>query len=138
MKKRQRESARAFAFRATLCVALISPLAVLLASGVKAAPSPSPICQYEVTSGVDGIFPGDTDIGIHCDDCDTLVSLPFSFQLYDQTYNAVNVSSNGRLDFVIPNEPSGGVPNCLPAPSNVGRTTLLSSACGKTNAPILV
>ena len=28
-------------------------------------------------------------------------------QLYDQTFTSVNVSSNGRLDFVVPNEPGG-------------------------------
>src|SRR5207253_10841620 len=42
------------------------------------------------------------------------------FQLYDQTYSSVNVSSNGRLDFVVPNEPGGFITNCLPAPPNVG------------------
>src|SRR5256886_6861014 len=39
MKKRQNESARAFALRATFCVALIAASAVLLASSFKAAPS---------------------------------------------------------------------------------------------------
>ena len=51
-------------------------------------------------------MPGDTDIGNHTDDGDTFVALPFSFPLYDQTYNGVNVSSNGRLDFVCINEPN--------------------------------
>ena len=32
---------------------------------------------------------------------------PSPSQLYDQTYNGVNVNSNGRLDFVCINEPSG-------------------------------
>ena len=45
-------------------------------------------------------MPGDTDTGNHTDDGDTFVALPFSFSLYDQTYNGVNVNSNGRLDFV--------------------------------------
>src|ERR1043166_9455542 len=63
--------------------------------------------QYTITPGTDTIVPGTTDTGNHCDDCDTLISLPFNFQLYDQTYNSVNVSSNGRLDFVVVNEPGG-------------------------------
>ena len=76
--------------------------------------------QYVFTDGTDTIVPGDTDIGSHCDDCDTVVTLPFNFQLYDQTYSAVNVSSNGRLDFVTANEPGGYVTSCLPAPPNIG------------------
>ena len=40
--------------------------------------------------------------------------------LYGQTYNAVNVNSNGRLDFVVVNEPGGYLTSCLPAPPNVG------------------
>ena len=49
-----------------------------------------------------------------------MVTLPFSFQLYDQTFTGVNVSSNGRLDFVVANEPGGYITACLPAPPNVG------------------
>ena len=83
-------------------------------------PTPCPGDQYTIAEGTDPIVPGDTDIGSHCDDCDTVVALPFSFQLYGNTYNSVNVSSNGRLDFVTPNEPGGYVTNCLPAPANIG------------------
>ena len=79
-----------------------------------------PPSQYVITDGTDTIVPGDTDIGNHTDDGDTFVSLPFSFQLYDQSFNAVNVSSNGRLDFVTVNEPGGYVTACLPAPPNIG------------------
>jgi Bacterial Ig-like domain len=76
--------------------------------------------QYEITDGSDTIVAGTTDTGNHCDDCDTAVALPFPVQLYDQTYNSVNVSSNGRLDFVVANEPGGFITNCLPAPPNIG------------------
>ena len=47
-----------------------------------------PPSQYTITEGTDTIVPGDTDTGNHSDDGDTPVTLPFSFQLYDQTYNA--------------------------------------------------
>ena len=63
-------------------------------------------------------FRGTTDTGNHIDDGDTFISLPFSFSLYDQTYNGVNVNSNGRLDFVCINEPVGYQSACLPAPDN--------------------
>jgi hypothetical protein len=79
-----------------------------------------PPSQYTITDGTDTIVPGDTDVGNHCDDCNTPVTIPFPFQLYDQTYSSVNVSSNGRLDFVVPNEPGGFITNCLPAPPNIG------------------
>src|SRR5438128_2576453 len=75
--------------------------------------------QYTIAAGTDPIVPGTTDTGSHCDDCATLVALPFSFQLYDQTYTSVSASSNGRLDFVTVNEP-GFVTSCLPAPPNQG------------------
>jgi hypothetical protein len=45
------------------------------------------------------IVPGDTDIGNHCDDCTTTVALPFPYTLYDQTFNSVNLSSNGNAQF---------------------------------------
>jgi len=84
-----------------------------------ATPTGTPVgCQYTFTSGTDPIVPGDTDTGNHTDDGDTFVALPFSFSLYDQSYNAVNVSSNGRLDFVCINEPVGYLSTCLPAPDN--------------------
>jgi N-acetylneuraminic acid mutarotase len=93
---------------------------VLAACVPEPTPTPCPGDQYTITDGADTIVPGDTDTGSHCDDCDTVVTLPFAFQLYDQTFVAVNVSSNGRLDFVIPNEPGGFVTACLPAPPNIG------------------
>jgi hypothetical protein len=79
-----------------------------------------PPSQYTITDGADTIVPGDTDTGNHGDDVDTPVTIPFPFTLYDQTFTSVNVSSNGRLDFVVPNEPGGFTTNCLPAPPNIG------------------
>lgn len=51
------------------------------------------------TSG-NAIVPGTTDIGNHCDDCTTNVTLPFAYQFYDTFFNSVIVSSNGTLQFV--------------------------------------
>jgi hypothetical protein len=79
-----------------------------------------PPSQYVITDGADAIVPGDTDTGLHTDDGDTFVTLPFNFQLYNQTFSGVNVNSNGRLDFVTVNEPAGYITACLPAPPNVG------------------
>jgi N-acetylneuraminic acid mutarotase len=76
----------------------------------------SPCANYVTTPGTDTIVPGTTDIGNHTDDGDTFVALPFSFQLYNRTHNSVNVSSNGRLDLLIANDPGGFQTACLPAP----------------------
>jgi elongation factor P hydroxylase len=77
--------------------------------------------NYAISQIGGAIVPGTIDTGNHCDDCDTLISLPFPYTLYDQTFTSVNISSNGRLDFVTINEPGTGPLNrCLPAPPNVG------------------
>jgi hypothetical protein len=44
--------------------------------------------------------PGTTDTGNHCDDCITNIALPFSFQLYGNSYSSVNLASNGTAQFV--------------------------------------
>jgi hypothetical protein len=72
-------------------------------------------CQYTITPGTATIVPGVTDIGNHCIDCGTQISLPFPFVLYDQTFNTVTVSSTGRLSFACDNEPGYNMTSCLPA-----------------------
>jgi hypothetical protein len=87
-------------------------------------PTPTPtVCpgaNYTISQTSGTIALGTTDTGNHCDDCDTLVTLPFPFKLYDQTFSTVNVSSNGRLDFVTNNDPGGYLTSCLPAPPHNG------------------
>src|SRR5438094_4550407 len=66
-------------------------------------PTPTPTCaagQYVITTGVDPIVPGTTDIHSQCDDCMTTISLPFPFTLYGNSYNSVNLDSNGNAQFV--------------------------------------
>ena len=55
--------------------------------------------NYVVATATGTIVAGTTDTGNHCDDCLTTITLPFSYQLYDQTYTQAQVSSNGQLDF---------------------------------------
>jgi hypothetical protein len=60
-----------------------------------------------------GFFAGTVDIGNHCDDCSTPISLPFPVRLYGATYTSVNASSNGVLVFNgLPNNNFGN--GCLP------------------------
>jgi hypothetical protein len=58
-----------------------------------------PADHYTITQSSCSIVPGTTDIGNHGDDQVTTVSLPFAYTLYDQTYNSVNLSSNGNAQF---------------------------------------
>jgi len=59
------------------------------------------------------IVPGTDDTGNHCDDCSTSLSLPFPYQLYNQSFSSAFVTSNGQLDFSSP--PDAGPHNtCLP------------------------
>src|SRR6266550_3814348 len=62
--------------------------------------TPTPCIGPYVINQIGGsIVPGTTDIGNHGDDTVTTVALPFSYTLYDQTFNAVNLSSNGNAQF---------------------------------------
>jgi len=63
---------------------------------VQGCPSPD---HYTISQASCSIVPGTTDIGNHGDDQVTTVSLPFPYTLYDQTYNSVNLSSNGNAQF---------------------------------------
>jgi hypothetical protein len=54
---------------------------------------------FTTTTGA-SIVPGTTDIGNHCDDCTTMIALPFPVMFYNNTFaSGVSVSSNGRLGF---------------------------------------
>ena len=49
------------------------------------------------------IVPGTADIGNHCDDCVTQVSLPFQVPVYGAPYTSACVSSNGNIQFLTDN-----------------------------------
>jgi hypothetical protein len=68
--------------------------------------------HYDIAQIGGSIVPGTTDTGNHCDDCVTTIALPFAYSLYDQTYNAVNLSSNGTAQFTTLDNNWGNI--CLP------------------------
>jgi len=82
------------------------------------APSPTPTPTATVSScdtivqSAGTIVPGGNDIGSHCDNCVTTISLPFSFTLYDHTFNSINLSSNGNAQFTTTDSAFTNV--CLP------------------------
>jgi len=65
---------------------------------VQGCPPPD---HYVITQIGGSIVPGTTDTGNHGDDVVTTVVLPsgFSYTLYDQTFNSINLSSNGNAQF---------------------------------------
>lgn len=73
--------------------------------GVSVAPPAAPLSAvqsyYAIISDTASIVTGTNDIGNNCDDCTTLVSLPFTVSPYNILhYSAARVSSNGNVQFV--------------------------------------
>lgn len=78
------------------------------------APQPTECANYVSTTGTGTIAPGTLDIGNHCDDCSTFITLPFQIQLYGQSFTNAYVSSNGVLEFGSSDFAFGNAP--LPVP----------------------
>ncbi len=82
-----------------------------------ASPTPTPtqcvIDNYQISQSTGNITPGQNDIGNHCNDCATGLNLPFPVRVYGETYNSLNVSSNGNLQFNSANPNANN--SCLPA-----------------------
>src|SRR5205807_158730 len=79
-----------------------------------ATSTPTPVCtpNYTITARSGARLPGKTDIGNHCDDCNNNIALPFPVTPYNQTFNSVNASSNGNLQFL--SNDSTFTNTCLP------------------------
>src|SRR5947207_692504 len=68
--------------------------------GAGTSAGPTTQLGYHITQGLGAtLVPGVTDTGNHCDDCATLITLPFPFRLYDRTFTTASVISNGRVAF---------------------------------------
>ena len=67
------------------------------------SPTPTATCAaggYTTTTGTGTITPGGTDIGNHCDDCTTDITLPFPVSVYgNPPVTAVAVGSDGDIHF---------------------------------------
>ena len=73
---------------------------VLTPSLTRAANCPGPDSFGNSCADVSREYiPGVNDVGNHCDDCTTLVELPFTFTFYGTNYDEARVSSNGNLQF---------------------------------------
>ena len=85
-------------FTQALCGTATTTPSATPTTGTTATPTAT-VCASGWVTGTASIIPGTDDTGNHCDDCVTNVTLPFSFQFYDQTFTSVNVVSNGNLQF---------------------------------------
>ena len=70
---------------------------------------PDPTCTPSYTFALGGtpFVSGVTDIGNHCDNCGTAITLPFPVSLYGQTFMTATAGSNGQLTFGTPYDDSG-------------------------------
>jgi hypothetical protein len=82
--------------------------ALVLTAGMAYGQCPN----YFIQQGSGTIEPGFNDIGNHGDDQTVAVFLPFDFTFYGQTYNALNVCSNGWASFTSANTAYSN--GCLP------------------------
>jgi hypothetical protein len=76
-----------------------APVATATATATPTATPVQTCCQYLPTSGTGTITPGIIDTGNHCDNCLTLVTLPFPVTFYNSSFSQAYVSSNGNLQF---------------------------------------
>jgi len=89
------------------------PVATATATATPTATAVQTCCQYITTSGTDTIVPAITDTGNHCDNCLTLITLPFPVTFYNSTFTEADVSANGNLQFTS-NDPYLGTSCPLP------------------------
>lgn len=62
--------------------------------------TPTPQClNYLTTTGTGTIVPGTSDVGLHCIDCTTTITLPFAYTMYEQTFITATVSTKGNIQF---------------------------------------
>jgi hypothetical protein len=52
-------------------------------------------CNYTFSQSSGEFVRGEVDIGNHCRECSTFISLPFPVSIYGQTYTSVAPGSNG-------------------------------------------
>ena len=89
--------------------------------------------NYAYTVGTGSIVPGTADTGNHTDDDSTVITLPFSYTLYDHELHHVTVGSNGHLTFGTVNNAFSAT--CMPQATTTYaifpyRTDQCTGACG--------
>ncbi len=98
------------------CLRKVGLAAMALAASLALGASATAQCQnYSVATGSATFIEGaTTDVGNHCDDCSSVVALPFPVSFYGTVYNSCNVGSNGWIDFTTPHAAGFYTNVCLP------------------------
>jgi hypothetical protein len=87
------------------------------------SPTPTPTCAagYMTATGTGNITAGGIDSGNHCDDCATLVNLPFPVTVYGTPISLAYAGSNGSLQFsAVPNPKPFYFGQCVPVNPDQG------------------
>ena len=78
-------------------------------------PPCTPCAPYITTTSAGVIVPGTTDIGNHCDDCASPVTIPFAVTIFGTNYPSGTVfqaTSNGSVGIDNANAPFGTCAHC--------------------------
>ena len=76
---------------------------------------------YTTATATGNITAGGTDIGNHCDDCTTMVNLPFPVNVYGAPISVASAGSNGTLQFVaVPQPKPFFFDQCIPVDPTQG------------------
>ena len=101
-----------------------SPTSSATASPTPTATATATPCQtgYTTATTTGTITPGGTDIGNHCDDCTTDITLPFPVSVYgNPPVTAVAVGSDGDIHFPGPYNKLFWWMGCVPVDPGTGR-----------------
>jgi hypothetical protein len=109
-----------------------TPTATATATGSPSAtPTATATCPpvtYTTTTTTGTITPGGTDIGNHCDDCTTDITLPFGVSVYgNPPVTAVAVGSDGDIHFPGPYNKLFWWPGCVPVDPGTGQDPFLNT-----------
>src|SRR3954466_11572867 len=93
------------------------------------SPTPTATCTvgYTTATSTGTITAGGTDIGNHCDDCTTDITLPFPVTVYGATTSVASVGSDGDIHFTGPYNKLFWWMGCVPVDPAGGQDPFLNT-----------